>query len=178
MARNYYVVLGVPQDARPDAIRSAFRQLALRYHPDRGAQSDARRFQDAAEAYGVLSDPGRRARYDRQIERSIRRVDRRRPAIRGRPLDFELILSDIEAERGVIVPFSLPATAACARCDGTGKEWPFPCFDCDGSGRILVEERFEVDVPRGVVDGTVLDISLEPLGVRDIWLRLRIRVVV
>jgi DnaJ-class molecular chaperone len=66
VAKNYYLILGVPRDAAPAAVRSAFREMAKRYHPDRGTESDARTFRDVQEAYEVLSDPARRARYDRE----------------------------------------------------------------------------------------------------------------
>lgn len=66
MAKDYYLILGVPLDAAPSEIRSAFRRLALRYHPDRRGASSPREFQDISEAYDVLSDPARRARYDRE----------------------------------------------------------------------------------------------------------------
>jgi molecular chaperone DnaJ len=63
--RDYYEVLGVPRDADPRAIKDAFRQLALRYHPDRNKEPEAEaRFKEIAEAYAVLSDPTRRANYD------------------------------------------------------------------------------------------------------------------
>ena len=70
MARDYYVVLGIPRDAGTAAIRSAFRRLALRYHPDKSGEADSRIFREVADAYRVLSDPERRARYDRDINRS------------------------------------------------------------------------------------------------------------
>ena len=64
---HYYEVLGVPRDADTKAIKSAFRQLARRYHPDTSTEPDAeQRFKEIAEAYGVLSDPARRASYDAQ----------------------------------------------------------------------------------------------------------------
>ncbi len=63
--RDYYEVLGVPRDADAKTIKNAFRQLARRYHPDISAEPGAQeRFREAAEAYGVLSDPGKRASYD------------------------------------------------------------------------------------------------------------------
>jgi len=63
--RDYYEVLGVPRDADDKAIKDAFRRLALRYHPDRSKEPDAQaRFKEIAEAYAVLSDPGKRAEYD------------------------------------------------------------------------------------------------------------------
>ena len=64
---EYYEVLGVPRDADTKTIKSAFRQLARRYHPDTSTEPDAeQRFKEIAEAYGVLSDPARRASYDAQ----------------------------------------------------------------------------------------------------------------
>ena len=63
--RDYYEVLGVARDADPKAIKSAFRELALRYHPDRSREPDAEeRFKEIAEAYAVLGDPKKRADYD------------------------------------------------------------------------------------------------------------------
>lgn len=65
--RDYYEVLSVGRDADAKAIKSAYRRLAVRLHPDRNpgdAEAEAR-FKEAAEAYAVLSDPGKRARYDR-----------------------------------------------------------------------------------------------------------------
>jgi molecular chaperone DnaJ len=64
---DYYETLGVPRDADAETIKGAFRQLAHRYHPDVSTEPDAeQRFREIAEAYGVLSDPDRRARYDEQ----------------------------------------------------------------------------------------------------------------
>lgn len=64
---NYYEVLGIPRDAGAETIKAAFRRLARRYHPDISTEPDAeQRFKEIAEAYGVLSDPARRASYDAQ----------------------------------------------------------------------------------------------------------------
>lgn len=63
--RDYYEILGVPRDADARAIKDAFRQLALKYHPDRNKEPGAEeRFKEIAEAYAVLSDPEKRADYD------------------------------------------------------------------------------------------------------------------
>ncbi len=63
--RDYYEVLGVPRNADVKAIKDAFRQLALKYHPDRNKEPGAtERFKEIAEAYAVLSDPNKRTEYD------------------------------------------------------------------------------------------------------------------
>ena len=63
--RDYYEVLGVARDADQKAIKDAFRTLALKYHPDRNKAPDAEeKFKEIAEAYGILSDPKKRAQYD------------------------------------------------------------------------------------------------------------------
>jgi len=62
--RDYYDILGVPRNASLDEIKAAFRKLARQYHPDVNKASDAEeRFKEINEAYGVLSDPEKRARY-------------------------------------------------------------------------------------------------------------------
>jgi curved DNA-binding protein len=64
--RDYYETLGVPRDATSEQIRSAYRKLARRYHPDINEDEDAEeRFKEVAEAYEVLSDGEKRERYDR-----------------------------------------------------------------------------------------------------------------
>ena len=67
MAKNLYETLGVARDADADAIRSAYRKLAKRYHPDLnpGDKASEARFKDIAAAHDILSDAGKRARYDR-----------------------------------------------------------------------------------------------------------------
>ncbi len=68
MPEDYYEILGVSRDASPEEIKRAFRRLAKEYHPDvyKGDKKEAeRRFRKIAEAYEVLSDPVKRAQYDR-----------------------------------------------------------------------------------------------------------------
>jgi curved DNA-binding protein CbpA len=61
---NCYFVLGVPSNADAEAIRSAFRILARRYHPDAGSGSSPEKFRQIVEAYETLSDPVRRQAHD------------------------------------------------------------------------------------------------------------------
>ena len=70
MTRSFYVVLGVPPTENPSGIRRAFRELALRYHPDRAGAQSTPYFQELVNAYRVLSDPLLRASYDEGLERA------------------------------------------------------------------------------------------------------------
>jgi len=63
MPKDYYKILGVNKNASQDEIRKAFHKLAHQYHPDKGG--DAEKFKEINEAYQVLSDPAKRAQYDR-----------------------------------------------------------------------------------------------------------------
>lgn len=68
MAKDYYAILGVGQDASSEEIKSAYRKLALQNHPDRNPDDRAgaeERFKQINEAYAVLSDPDKRRNYDR-----------------------------------------------------------------------------------------------------------------
>jgi molecular chaperone DnaJ len=65
--RDYYEILGVGREAKDQDLKSAYRKLALKFHPDRnpGDAAAEERFKEAAEAYAVLSDPDKRSMYDR-----------------------------------------------------------------------------------------------------------------
>jgi DnaJ-class molecular chaperone len=73
MARkDYYLLLGISRGESPSGIRSAFRDLVRRHHPDRAGPSGTPMFRDVVEAYRVLSDPERRREYDAELGTPIR----------------------------------------------------------------------------------------------------------
>ena len=64
--RDYYDVLGVNKSANPEELKSAYRKLAVKYHPDKnpGDKAAEDKFKEASEAYGVLSDKSKKDNYD------------------------------------------------------------------------------------------------------------------
>ncbi|WP_460548618.1 DnaJ domain-containing protein [Hymenobacter daeguensis] len=87
MSQNHYQVLGVAPDAPAADIKRAYRQLVVRYHPDKHG-GDVRyedQFKAVAVAYAVLSDPGKRATYDFQLAQAARRAREAQRAQQHRP---------------------------------------------------------------------------------------------
>ncbi len=74
--RDYYEILGLERSADGDDVKRAYRRLAMKYHPDRnpGDAEAETRFKESAEAYEVLSDPEKRARYDRYGHAGLRQT--------------------------------------------------------------------------------------------------------
>jgi len=74
--RDYYEILDVPRDASADQVKSAYRKAAMQWHPDRNPEKKheaEERFREATEAYSVLSDPEKRALYDRYGHAAVSR---------------------------------------------------------------------------------------------------------
>ncbi|BGP42464.1 Molecular chaperone (DnaJ super) [Rhodotorula kratochvilovae] len=74
MARDYYAILGVPKDAADEAIKKAYKKMALKHHPDRNNNSEeaAKKFKEVSEAYEVLIDKDKRAIYDQYGEEGLK----------------------------------------------------------------------------------------------------------
>jgi len=145
MRRDYYAVLGVAASASPVQIRRAYQRLARQYSPDVNLweQQAHSLFEEAAEAYRVLSDPTARAHYDRQAERSRpRRASGEQVGPGGRRGDdlqvpveiaFQQAMSGLEAD----VP--VERLSPCTACGGGGTARgavPAPCAGCSGTGAI------------------------------------------
>jgi molecular chaperone DnaJ len=149
--RDYYEVLGVSRDADDETLKRAYRTLAMRDHPDRnpGDADAAARFQEAAEAFEVLRDPQKRARYDRYGHAGLdgmpvhdfgnaeavmdlfgelfgdifgggRRRGGRRGPRRGNDLQVAFEIDLVEAYRGVEKTLAIPRQEACKECGGSG----------------------------------------------------------
>ncbi|XXF78838.1 molecular chaperone DnaJ [Myxococcaceae bacterium GXIMD 01537] len=151
--RDYYEVLGVVKTASAQELKSAFRKVALQYHPDRNPGNDEaeEKFKEASEAYEVLSDPERRARYDRfghagnpfegfggagagfqgvnindifgDIFGEIFGGGRgRRGSNRGADLRYNLEISFEEAAFGCRPKVTIPRPRTCDGCNGSGSK--------------------------------------------------------
>jgi molecular chaperone DnaJ len=165
--RDLYEVLGVPRDADAARIKRAYRELALKYHPDQNPSDPAAEaaFKEVSAAYTILSDPDKRERYDR---RGFAGVDGAVPDLgaftelfeglfgdlfgsrkekrRGRDLRYTLELDLEEAALGVKKTIVFPTRERCGECGGTGarggERGRKPCGTCHGKGEIKVQQGF------------------------------------
>ncbi|MBK5259591.1 MAG: molecular chaperone DnaJ [Thermoanaerobaculia bacterium] len=163
--RDYYEVLGIERGAGLDEIKKAYRKLALKHHPDKnpGNPDAEERFKEGAEAYGVLSDDEKRARYDRYGHQGMGgmggfdpnqfadfgdilgdlfgfgdffgtgRKRTTRPA-RGNDLRYDLELSFEDAVFGKDVTLDVPRVISCATCNGSGAKPGTQPVTCGGCG--------------------------------------------
>ena len=149
--KDYYAVLGVPVEADKETIRKAFRSLARALHHDVSGAPDAEeRFRDIAEAYQVLSRPGRKRLYDRIDYRGrgnggFASSSRdplfefwrlRRPRS---PQTVEVELGHFEAARGARRTVRVEVRESCRDCRGPGAAEGAEsavCTTCAGSGRL------------------------------------------
>jgi molecular chaperone DnaJ len=168
--RDYYEVLGVAKDADDDAIKKAYRKLAMQYHPDRNAgdaEAEAK-FKESAEAYEVLRDPQKRQIYDRYGHAGLEQSGGRGAQTGFDPfaifreffgsfaqgwndgsgvadLEFALELDLIEAARGCHKKLTVPRTDLCDQCGGNGARpgsRPQTCRRCNGRGMTLQGNGF------------------------------------
>jgi molecular chaperone DnaJ len=172
--RDYYEVLGVAKDASADDIRKAYRQAALKNHPDRnpGDKDAEARFKEATEAYQVLSDDDKKARYDRFGHAGLEGVPdlggsdifshfqdifseffggfgggqrRRGGPARGHDVRVQQRLTLKDALLGCKREVPLRTPVACEECSGTGAKPGTKrktCGTCNGVGQVSTSRGF------------------------------------
>jgi molecular chaperone DnaJ len=169
---DYYDILGVTPQATDAELKKAFRTLAMQYHPDRnqGDKQAEERFKEVNEAYAVLSDPDKRAHYDRfgtaPGTGSSSNFDagfgslfedifenflggsgrgRRTRAARGEDLQYELKITLEDAAAGLETKVQIPRLETCDTCGGTGSEpgtRRVACDGCGGRGEVRMSHGF------------------------------------
>ena len=233
--KDYYEQLGVDNGVDAKALKSAYRKLAMKYHPDKNQGDDTAeaKFKEISEAYEVLKDDDKRAAYDRYGHAAFenggqgggqqgggfdfgdifedffgdaagggRGRSRRGPggqsATRGADLRYNMEISLDDAYTGKLEKITVPTSEACGDCTGTGaakgskptvcggcggagkvranqgffmveRTCPTckgqghiisnPCKPCHGQGRVQKDKSLEVNIPKGVEDGTRLRIT-------------------
>ncbi len=180
--KDYYQTLGVDRDATADEIKAAFRALARETHPDAnpGDTEAEERFRQVAEAYEVLSDPQKKARFDRGetfggqdlfsqfggLEDILQQFfgggfggggfgSARRGPQRGRDISVRLDLDLADAAFGTEHEVSFVTRVECSTCDGSGSEpghSPITCGRCDGHGRVQAARQTLLGTMMSVVE--------------------------
>ncbi len=170
--RCYYEVLGVPREAGDDDIRKSYRQAALKSHPDRNPDDPTavERFKEASEAYAVLTDEGKRARYDQFGHAGVdggsgvggaedifshfqdlfsdffgESSRGRRAPRRGGDIRVQERLSLRDAVLGCKREVVVRAPVACEACSGSGAAEGTKrqlCGTCRGSGQVTTARGF------------------------------------
>ncbi len=168
---DYYAVLEVERSADGQAIKAAYRRLALKYHPDRnrGDAEAEEKFKAINEAYAVLSDPDKRGRYDRygsvddtmpmggdifDIFASVFGQNfgggfgggrPRSQGQAGEDLESQLTISLEQARDGATVTVEVERLTACRHCHGDraepGSNGKHTCSRCGGAGQVRVQAQ-------------------------------------
>ncbi len=195
--KDYYKILEIDEHADAKTIKSAYRRMARKYHPDVAGKGQEERFKAINEAYQVLSDSEKRSEYDRlrrgyanRASKSwgpgFHRVERERSANVGSE-DWTTLFDDLfgdsshwastaggagaarssavpedevsigleQVATGSRVAVTVEELEPCSQCQGGEMD----CSRCGGLGRVTVPKKFEVNIPAGIEDGTVLRIG-------------------
>lgn len=225
---NYYKVLGIDKNSTPDEIKSAYKKMAMKHHPDKnqGNPESEEKFKEVLNAYEILSDPQKKQHYDMTGQAPGNsgggnpfqghgfdmndifsqfgdifggfggRSSNQRRQRRGNDLRVKVNvdLSDIIFGAKKTIKYNRhdkcstcsgvggSDASSCSACNGTGQrtivqQTPFgqirqatmcnlcngegqivknKCKDCSGSGTKIKEEKVEIDLPKGAVNGTYL----------------------
>jgi len=172
--KDYYELLGVSRNASEEEIKKAYRKLALQYHPDRnpGDKQSEEKFKEVSEAYQILSDAEKRAKYDQyghaafgdgspfpggfdftagfedvfgDIFGEFFGGGARHGRGRGDDLRYNLTLKFEEAVSGTEKKIKIPRHGPCETCHGSGAKAgtaPQTCPTCRGRGQVSFQQGF------------------------------------
>ncbi|WGS83552.1 MAG: J domain-containing protein [Candidatus Hodgkinia cicadicola] len=154
-----YETLGIPKDSNRTQIKTAFRKLALMFHPDRNPNNPEadKRFKEINAAYDVLKNPSKKSQYDKYGSRSeyvrdpfedffantpfSKKVNR----VRGRHVRISYLLSLNQVWAGASLKLSITTLVECKQCKGLGRlktQNPTECHDCNGKGVVRRKQGF------------------------------------
>lgn len=167
---DYYEILGVNRSASADEIKKAYRQAALKHHPDRNPDDPQaeQKFKECTEAYQVLCDQDKRSRYDHyghDVPGGFGSADftnlddifgdllgdffggggRRSRRSRGVDLRYDLRISFMDSYQGAQKILNIPRNVSCKDCNGSGAKpgtSPAVCPACDGRGQTRFQQGF------------------------------------
>ena len=162
--RDYYEVLGVTKGVSEADLKKAYRKVAKKYHPDTnpGDKEAEEKFKEAAEAYAVLSDPEKRAKYDQYGHAAFEQGggpggfggfdfsdmgSRQRQSngpVKGANIKTTVRVSFTDAVFGTQTELELPLKDECTVCHGTGAQpghQPETCSKCAGKGQVVYTQQ-------------------------------------
>jgi molecular chaperone DnaJ len=160
MRRDYYAVLGIAATAGPRELRQAYRRLARQYSPDVNFW-DARAhalFEEIAEAYRVLSDPGARRLYDRFGSGGAVELG---PGRRGEDVHVSVQLEFADVARGITLEVDALRFSPCDVCGARGLTEDAPCEVCLARGVRRRVDPVPVVIPPGVDTGVEIRVAGE-----------------
>lgn len=171
MSKDYYSILGVDRNATEDQIKKAYRKKAMELHPDKNpgnAEAEAK-FKDAAEAYDVLSDAGKKANYDRFGSADPRGGNpfgggghgfsmddifsqfgdifgnpfggQQKRRSRGQDLRMKVVVNIDEILKGCSKKLRYKRQCKCVKCNGAGGSEVTSCLVCNGQGQRIVVQN-------------------------------------
>ena len=190
MEKNYYNILEIDTDATEAEIKSAFRKLARKWHPDVAGNSPevVKRFKEINEAYEVLSDSDKRTKYDilrgilhtkskenktrtqqnqqtfiknTKSQEKTKQTKYSEKKINGSDITSDITITMLESIEGTTRTVNILHTEPCPKCHGRKFANGSICSYCNGTGEISVHKKLSVRIPEHVKQGAKIRIAGE-----------------
>ena len=180
--KNPFEMLGVGSDASPDEVKSAFRRMAKKYHPDiiGGSGEKFKRillayeqlsgYQNGSVAAAESFDWSIRVNIDRENDKVQDLFDDFRDGILSyfsvdapEFLNLFIELTPADAARGGRIRLELPLVSKCRKCHGFGQIFFISCKVCGGSGEQSYQSEAYIDLPKGVESGSKVHLHVDRL---------------
>ncbi len=183
--RTFYVALGVPRGAEPEAVQAAYRRVVTRYR--RLLQSDIEQLDEPTQPplkfavqrayserrHGAIFDRPEplAARTGSEVDRYfggiVPEVEPPRARRSGKDLYVELRIDAAQARAGGIFPVHIPVLQSCPSCQETDERQRIACTVCQGAGSVTVDRVVDVTAPPGVTHRQVARVAMEDVGLEE-----------